>query len=142
MKKISLFIITCFLFSTVIMAQSKEEKEVAAVVENLRKAMVDADKTALDNLTAADLSYGHSSGTMEDKSTFVGSLVSAKYDFVTIALTDQTIKIVNDVAIVRHKLKAETNDGGKPGAANIGILLIWQKQKGAWKLLARQAFKL
>jgi len=142
MKKTSLLILTCFLFSTVIMAQTKDEKEVAALVETLRKAMVDADKSALEKLTAAELSYGHSSGLMEDKAAFVGSLVSGKFDFVKIELAEQSVKIVNNTAIVRHKLTGETNNEGKPGTANIGVLLLWQKQQGEWKLLARQAFKL
>jgi len=46
------------------------------------------------------------------------------------------------VAIVRHIFKAKTNDGGKPGEVNIRVLLIWQKQKGGWKLLARQAVRI
>ena len=134
--------LTCFLFSTVIMAQSKEEKEVAVQVETMRKAMVDADKAALEKIAADELSYGHSSGLIENKAAFVGSLVSGKFDFVTIELTDQTIKIADNIAIVRHKLAAETNNEGKPGTTNIGVLLIWHKLHGGWKLIARQAFKL
>ena len=134
--------LTCFLFSTVMWAQSKEEKEVAASVEAMRKAMVDADKPVLEKIAADELSYGHSSGLIEDKATFVGSLVSGKFDFVKIELAEQTIKIANGIAIVRHKLTGETNNEGKPGTVNIGVLLIWQKQQGQWKLIARQAFKL
>ena len=32
-------------------------------------------------------------------------------------------------------------DGGVPNTIHLGVLLIWQKQAGEWKLLARQAFK-
>ncbi|RYZ98048.1 MAG: DUF4961 domain-containing protein [Sphingobacteriaceae bacterium] len=63
-------------------------------------------------------------------------------DFVTINLTDQTISVKDQTAIVRHKLSAEINDGGKPGNVNIGIMLVWVKEKGVWKLLGRQAYKL
>jgi ketosteroid isomerase-like protein len=124
------------------MAQNKEEAAVAAAVENLKKAMIDGDKTGLQNITADQLSYGHSSGKVEDKTTFVENIVSGKSDFVTINLTNQTITISGDVAIVRHALSATTNDGGNPGSVNLNILLIWQKQKGQWKLLARQAVKI
>lgn len=123
-------------------AQKSTEKAVAEAVESLRKAMVDADKSNLELLTAEDLSYGHSSGTIEDKTTFVESLVSGKSDFVTINLADQNIKIVEDVALVRHKLTGDVLDGGKPGSVNLGVLLVWTKQDGQWKLLARQAYKL
>jgi ketosteroid isomerase-like protein len=126
----------------VAMAQNKEEAAVTAAVENLRKAMIDGDKAGLQNVTADQLSYGHSSGKVEDKATFVDNIASGKSDFVTIDLTNQTIAISGDAAIVRHSLSATTNDGGKPGTVNLNILLIWQKQKGQWKLLARQAVKI
>jgi ketosteroid isomerase-like protein len=123
------------------MAQSKDESAVAMAVEQLKKAMIDADKVALQKLTADQLSYGHSSGKVEDKPTFIENIVSGKSDFVTIDLTNQTIVVSGDVAIVRHTLSATTNDSGKPGSVKLNILLIWQKQKGEWKLLARQAVK-
>jgi ketosteroid isomerase-like protein len=123
--------------------QSKEEKEVVSVVEFLRKAMLDGDKTALDKIAAPELSYGHSNGHVEDKAAFIDALVTGKNDFVTIDLSEQTIKVVGtDLAMVRHKLKADTNNGGTPGTANIAILLVFQKQKGQWKLVARQACKI
>ena len=125
----------------VAMAQNKEEAAVTAAVENLKKAMIDGDKAGLQNITTDQLSYGHSSGKIEDKATFVDNIVTGKSDFVTIELTNQTIAISGDAAIVRHTLSATTNDGGNPGSVKLNILLIWQKQKGQWKLLARQAVK-
>ncbi len=125
-----------------VQAQTKEEKAVAAAVETMRKAMIDPQKAQLERLAANELSYGHSSGKIEDKAAFVEALVSGKSDFQTIDLTEQTIKIAGTTALVRHKLSATTLDGGKPGTVNLGILLVWQQQQGQWKLLARQAYKL
>lgn len=125
-----------------VMAQSKDETAVAAAVETLRKAMVDGDKAALEKIAATELTYGHSSGKLEDKAAFVEAIASGKSDFVSIDLTEQTITVSGDVAIVRHKLAAETNDGGKPGSVKLAILTVWKKQGKEWKLLARQAVKL
>lgn len=140
-KAIGLFML-CFAWSILLQAQSKEEKEVAAAVQTLRKAMIDADKAALEKITADELSYGHSSGKIEDQAAFVDALVSGKSDFETMDLTDESIKVVGNIALVRHKLSAKVKDNGKPGTANLGVLLVWQKQQGQWKLLARQAYKL
>jgi ketosteroid isomerase-like protein len=124
-------------------AQSTDEKTVAAAVETLRKAMIDADKSILESLTAEELSYGHSSGAIEDKAAFVEAIVSGKSNFNTIELSDQTIKFAGNAAIVRHKFKAElVGTGGVLNNVNIGVLQVWQKQKGKWKLIARQAVKL
>jgi ketosteroid isomerase-like protein len=137
-----LIIIISLFMPCIMNAQSKDEKEVAAAVEQLRDAMVNPDKTVLEKLTAEKLSYGHSSGQIDDKNKFIEKLVSGASDFVSISLTEQTISISEKVAIVRHILTAKTNDGGKPGDVHIRVLLIWQKQKGDWKLLARQAVKI
>ena len=123
------------------MAQSKEDAAVNAAVENLKKAMVDGDKAGLEKITSDKLSYGHSSGKIEDKASFVDNIVTGKSDFVTIELTNQTVSVSGDAAIVRHTLSATTNDNGNPGSVKLNILLVWQKQKGQWKLLARQAVK-
>jgi ketosteroid isomerase-like protein len=141
-KRLAFLLIICFSALTAAFAQSKDETAVANAVEALKKAMIDADKTALENIAADDLSYGHSAGKIEDKAEFVRAIVSNESDFVTITLTDQTIKIVGNTAIVRHKLAATTNNNGQPGTAKLSVLLVWQKQKGGWKLLARQAVKI
>jgi ketosteroid isomerase-like protein len=140
MKKLVIVIALCFPF--LINAQSKDEKEVADAVEQLKVAMINADKAVLEKLTAVKLSYGHSGGHVDDKKEFVEKLASGSSDFVTIDLTEQTISITEKVAVVRHVLTAKTNDGGKPADVRLRILLIWQKQKGGWKLLARQAVKI
>jgi hypothetical protein len=121
---------------------NNDEQMIFDAVDRLRLAMVSGDELTLNKLTAAGLSYGHSSGKIEDKASFVNSIVSGKSDFVSIELKNQTVKILNQTAIVRHQLHAFTNDGGKPGEVNLGILLIWQKEKKQWKLVARQAYKL
>ena len=121
--------------------QGKDEKAVAAAVEALRKAMVDPDKATLEKLTLPQLSYGHSNGMVQNQTVFIEALTSKQSDFVNINLSEQSITVVDRTAIVRHILSADTNDGGKPGHVNLSILLIWQKQKGEWRLLARQAVK-
>ncbi len=142
MKKLFItFFVSVFSFS-VSYSQSTSEMEVARATEDLRKAMIDADKTALEKLSSPKLSYGHSSGSVENKNEFVHGIVSGKSDFVTIDLTEQTISVSGNVAMVRHTLKAKTNNNGVAGEVNIKVLLIWQKAKNGWKLLARQAVKI
>ena len=123
-------------------AKAKEEKAVADRVEILRQAMIDADGAKLKELTSVNLSYGHSSGTIQNQATFIEKIVNGESDFVTIEFQNQTIEIVGDAAIVRHDLAAHTKDGGIDKDIKIGIMLVWQKQKSKWMLVARQAYKL
>ena len=140
MKKTTLFILFVSLTS-IGFAQSKAEQQVADAVSAWRKAMIDADKTALENLLAEELSYGHSAGKIEDKAMLVTSISTGQSDFITMELSEQTIKIAGKTAIVRHKLAGDINDGGKPSSLKLFVLQIWQKQGSGWKLLARQAVR-
>jgi ketosteroid isomerase-like protein len=123
-------------------AQSKEETKVAEAVEKMRLAMISGNKADLESIAANNLTYGHSNGKVQDKAEFVDALATKKSDFLKIDLLDQSITVAGHTAIVRHQLKADSNDGGIPGKVNLGIVLVWEKQGDAWKLLARRAFKL
>ena len=118
------------------------EQSVSDAVEKLRKAMIDPTEAQLQTLASDKLSYGHSNGKMENKAEFIRALVSNESDFKTIDLTDQTITLVNNTALVRHVLSAETANKGVAGSAHLAVLLVWVHQNGAWKLLARQAVKI
>jgi ketosteroid isomerase-like protein len=143
MTKVFLYLLFFYMISTTpVLSQSQDEKAVAAAVEKLRKAMVAADAATLKSLAAEELSYGHSNGLVENRAEFVDQFVTGKSVFVNITLSDQTVKIVGDVAIVRHRLTGDTNNSNVPGKVDIIILMVWQKQKGEWKLLARQAARL
>ena len=137
-----LLLILLLMSSSYLYAQDKQEANLLAAVDKLKNAMVSGERKALEEIAANDLTYGHSSGKLEDKATFVETIASGKSDFVSIDLKNQTIKITGKTAIVRHELHAKTNDGGKPGEVHIGIMLVWQKQGKDWKMLARQAYKL
>ena len=120
-----------------------KEEAVATTVEKLRAAMISGDATALANLVDDNLSYGHSNGYVEAKDEFIEKLESGKSNFEQIELAEQSIKITDKIAVVRHKFYAQTNDGGKGVATvNLAILLIFHQVIGDWKLLARQAVRI
>jgi hypothetical protein len=104
--------------------------------------MVDKNKDILEDLTLEKLTYGHSSGSIENKSEYVDGVLNGAFQFTSITPIDQTISINNDVGVVRHIFKGEGTNNGTPAKVNIGCLLVFQKENGNWKLLARQAFKL
>ena len=141
MKKCILLIVISFVTTTVLFAQTKQEKAVAAHVEMLRKAMIDADTVTLLKLTNNKLSYGHSGGHIDSQQEFIHKIASGSSDFVTMDLTEQTISVTKKTAIVRHYLSAKTNDNNKPNEVHLKVMLVWQKLKGNWILIARQAVK-
>ena len=122
-------------------AQGADATAVTDAVANLTKAMLAGDKAKLDALVADQLSYGHSSGVVQDKTVFVDVIASKKTVYKSIDLSAQTVAVVGNNAIVRHAWLGESGTGdGKWNASKLGVLQVWQKQGADWKLLARQAF--
>ncbi len=142
MKKFLYLFLFFFGSALIAAAQSTDETKVATAAAALNKAMIDPDKNMLESLTAEELSYGHSTGKIENKMQFITSLTSGAVDFSSIDITDQTIKLAGDNAIVRNTFSAKLTNDGKPLEIKVGILMVWQKIKGEWKLLARQGYKI
>ena len=141
MKKAALLLLI-LTYSLVGFTQSKQDSEVISAVEKLRLAMISGIKEDLESVVHDSLSYGHSNGTIEGKYEFVEKIVSGKSDFVSIEFYGQTISVQKNIALVRHSLIANINDGGKPSEIKLKILLVFTKTGKDWKLLARQAVKL
>lgn len=144
MRKLGIFLL---LFGVLFTAEAQstdsaaEEKMVAALVEKLRLAMVSGSRTELEPLVSEELSYAHSDGRVQRREEFVGDIATKKSDFVRVDLKKQFITVSGRTAVVQHVLIADTNDGGKAGHVSLGVVLVWNKERGAWKLLARRAFK-
>lgn len=119
-----------------------ERMLVATAVEALHAALVAADPRALAELVAADVSYGHSNGKVQDRAALLAAVTANEMDLVKIQTLDQSITIVGSTAVVRHTFAANFIKAGVSGDLKVGNLLIWQNQQGKWKLLARQAYKL
>jgi ketosteroid isomerase-like protein len=127
-----------------VFAGSADEDAVAKNVEAFRAAQVATDAKALDALCAAELSYSHSDGRIEDKATFIKNATDRKTKFLSLAYQSTKIRIVGDTAIVRFNWVSESEaiaDGKKSGN-KLHILMNWQKQGVDWKLLSRAATKL
>src|SRR6478736_2233568 len=97
-------------------AASADEEAVTKKVEAFRAAQVAADAKAFDALCAAELSYSHSTGRVEDKPTFIANATSGKSKFLSLAYDDMKVRVVGTVAIVRFHWKGESEvvaDGKK-----------------------------
>jgi len=133
---------TGLVFSGVTGADAAEEAAVAEAVETLRKGQFDADRTKLEQVTSAQVSYGHSDGRVDTKEVFINGVMNRKQVVKSLAFPELKLAVVGNNAIVRHIFLAESELDGKATTTKIGALQVWQKQDGAWKLLARQGFRL
>jgi hypothetical protein len=123
-------------------AAGSDGAAVEEAVDALTKALLAGDGPALDALTHEGLSYGHSSGVVQDKAAFIEPLASKRASFPSITLSDRSVSVVGDDAIARHVFTGESVANGKTAPVHIGVMQVWHRDGGRWRLLARQAFKI
>ena len=123
-------------------AEAADEATVSQAVEELRKALLDKDKAHLERLTAEQLSYGHSDGRVQNKTEFIDGVMTRKALVKSLTFPDLKVGLAGNAAVARHIYASESETDGKPTSVRIGVLAVWQKQDGSWKLLARQGYKL
>ncbi len=120
-----------------------KKQQLAAAIEQLRIAMITADRRVLTSLAHARLTYGHSDASLEDKFEFAEAIASGQSVFETLEFPDQTMEVLDDMAIVRHRFIASTNDKGKgPATVRLSVLQVWVYEEEQWLLLARQSVRL
>ena len=122
-------------------AESADEAALRKAVDNLGKAMTAADKATLEAVVSDQLSFGHTSGRVETKAEFVGAVVAKKPIYKSITIGDPTISVVGNNAIARYTAAVDLESRGKEIAIKVGVMTVWVKDGGTWKLLAHQSFK-
>lgn len=124
-------------------AQTKETELFQRVKQFNDAIFMVKDSVALEGLLADKVSYGHSTGKIENRQEMIHGAISNTGSYANISLEDFTAFFENNSAIVRHTLKGISIDkDGKQTPLHIGLLQVWVKQKKQWKLTARQAVKL
>jgi ketosteroid isomerase-like protein len=126
---------------SVALADASDAAAVKDNVEVLRKALLASDKAQLEQLTADQLSYGHSDGRVQSKAQFIDGIMNRKAVVKSLTFPELTLALAGNAAIVRHTYASESETAGKTSNVRIGVLAVWQKQDGNWKLLARQGYK-
>ncbi len=118
------------------------DADVAAAVEAFRKAMLANDRKQFEALCVDQLTYGHSSGRVQTKKEFIDEASSGKTTWKSITLTGQSVQLAGSNATARFVFTGDLESDGKTNTLKFGVLMVWVKQQGKWRLLARQGYKI
>lgn len=131
----------CLFSGYAVAAPAATDKDVAVAVDHLTQAMLHKDIPQLQALTANNLTYGHSSGKIQNKQEFIADIETGRSGFKTLEMQKQTITLNGDTALVRNHFSAQAVNSGVEVPTEIENFQVWQKQKGKWLLIGRQAYK-
>jgi hypothetical protein len=117
----------------------KAEKEVLAVMDAYKDAMIHNNAPVLEKLLRDDLTFVHSAGQLEHKSDVLKAVISGKNVITRMEFSDSSVRIYGNTALVKCRVDlwhSETN------IVHMNVLHAWVKAAGGWQLAARQATRL
>lgn len=141
MKKLIVFILLTVTIQS--FAQTEEER-VLQRIKQLNEAIFGAkDSVALENLLSDKVTYGHSTGKIENRQEMIIGAITNANNYTDFKMEDAVVYFKNKTAIVRCVISGTNiSKEGKTSPLHLGLLQVWIKQKKQWKLTARQAVKL
>jgi ketosteroid isomerase-like protein len=129
----------CSLALLAAIPEDQAKSEVSATMEAWKRAVIERDRAALDQLYAPDLVYSHSNAHAETKAEAIDSVVNGPSRFEAIDLADVSIRVYGNTAVVRAKVTMHLNNRGQLSAVPLSVLHVWVKNPAGWQLVARQS---
>jgi len=119
--------------------EGASDKEVLAVMDTYKDAMIHNNAAVLEKLLHDDLTFVHSAGQLERKADVLKSVSTGKNVIVRMEFSDTSVRTYGNTALVRCRVDlwhSETN------IVHMNVLHAWIKTPAGWQLTARQATRL
>jgi hypothetical protein len=136
-------LLMCLLALTFCLSAAEADTGVRQSVLSAQKqwlnAVLKGDKSTLEKLLTADLSYTHSSAKTQTKDEFIQDAAGGGTTYKSIEFSDSKLRQYGDTVVITHKAVINTV---QTGASHLYITEVWVKQNHGWQMASRQATKL
>jgi ketosteroid isomerase-like protein len=115
------------------------EREVRDADAERVRALLENDFPALEALLADDLTYVHSNGHLDTKSSYIEGLRSGASRYLSMDMADVTVRALGDIAVVNAKFDARVLARGTEVNPKPRVLIVYAKRDGRWQMIAWQS---
>ncbi|HEX5685210.1 MAG TPA: nuclear transport factor 2 family protein [Ideonella sp.] len=105
-------------------------------------AIVRKDRAAIETNMAEDFRQIDGDADIENKASFVESLMSPKLKIDPYTVEDFEVRQYGDTALISGRTKMTGSWDGKPFSTHYRYIDIYAKQGGAWKIVSVQITRL
>ncbi|MDF9796959.1 ketosteroid isomerase-like protein [Catalinimonas alkaloidigena] len=123
--------------------QNTAEDEVLDIEKRRFQAMINEDFDLLENLMDDQLVYIHSNGNIDSKASFINAIKAGKTAYDDIKLEESKVRIYDKTAIINGLcVFHQKNPDGSPRQTRLRYTNVYIKQKGHWKMVSWQSYKM
>ena len=116
-----------------------DREEVLGVEKQRREAMIAADIATLTKLFAEDVVLIHSTARRDTKEGLLSAIESGKTRYVSIEVTDETVRCFGELALVGGVTTMEVEVGGEHRTLKNLNTIVWHKSADGWRIVNWQS---
>ena len=109
------------------------------------RAAIARDTAALDRLLSDDLTYAHSSGSVDTKAQFVESIRTGALQYISMEHSELAARVYGNTALLTGRSSMQVKSprsGGEAQRFDIRFLTVYVKGGGRWRQVAWQSARL
>lgn len=105
------------------------------------KAQMARDVETLGRIVADELSYCHTSGSVEDKASYLNTVRSARLTWLSMVPEDMQVHVYGNAAVIAGRLRETIQSAGRnePRDLVLRTIEVYVRRDGRWQLAAFQA---
>lgn len=147
MKRILWFAVVFVSVALFAFAQEKKssngvEQAVLKLEQQWEDALIKSDAAALEKLYDDSMIYTHSSGSVDNKSAYIGNIKSGVTKYQSMKRDDIKVSVYGNTALVTCHWEVHVLARGNKIDTDARYIHVYVKQKDGWKMVAHQATRI
>ena len=126
----------------VIAARADDAEDVRAADLNRIRALIHADRAALEAVLADELTYGHSDGRRQTKAELLNAVAAGAITYQSYDGPRPEVRVYGDVGVMSGVAELRATAGETAVKFRIRYLAVYAKRGDAWRLVAYQSASL
>jgi ketosteroid isomerase-like protein len=117
-------------------------KEIEALEQQWRQAVISNDVTQMDHLLADDYIGISANGTVETKAQALAARKAGTVRIKTLDLNDLKVRVYGDTAVVTSRAELEGINGQSDISGNYRYTRVYNRRFGQWKIVSFEASRM
>jgi ketosteroid isomerase-like protein len=117
-------------------------KEIEALEQQWRQAVISNNVTEMDHLLADDYMGISANGTVETKPQALDMRKAGTVRIKTLDLTDLKVRVYGDTAVVTSRATLEGTNGQSDISGNYRYTRVYNRRYGQWKIVSFEASRI
>jgi hypothetical protein len=141
MKKLLLMLVPLAVFASTLPAATDAVLDAVRSADDARvAATIAASPDRMDAIFSKDLVYTHGTGVVNDRASYIASIVTGKTKYLSFAYESRNfVPVAPGIVLMRGRCLIHSENSGQPVENYLAYLAVWRLENGAWRFLAWQS---